>query len=303
MHNHSTPKIYSRSLTKSEAGKRPAGKEFKILFFFLFAFISFTLLSQENWKEEPISRLEMLKYDGLSAWGGIKKTYTRPLHWEEEDYLVAGAIIVGTGALYLVDEETTGWFRRQDNDIPGLVKDIGWYYGSPQNNYAINGGIYLYGLITRNEEIRKTGVLLISAASAAGIIQTFSKTIVGRARPRHEEGKGSFKPFSNEGKYHSFPSGHTILSFTTAYAIGKQFSNPFVKGGIYAVGMIAPVSRLWTGAHWFSDVALSMAISIVVVDVIDKYLEEEREYGVQRKDKISWSLQLTPGRVGITGTF
>lgn len=261
------------------------------------------MIAQEKGTEELPTRLELLKYDGLSALGGVKKTYTQPFHWEKEDYLVAGTIILGTGALYLFDEESTEWFYNQREDIPGVVKDFGWYYGSPQNNYAVNGAVYLYGLFTRNEEIRKTGVLLISAASAAGILQSFSKTITGRARPGTGEGKGSFKPFSSEGKYHSFPSGHTILSFTTAYAIGKQFDNPFVKGGIYALGMVAPVSRLWAGAHWFSDVALSVAISVVVVDVIDKYLDEERNYGDPRKDKISWNFQFGLGRAGIIGTF
>ncbi|MFD2519218.1 phosphatase PAP2 family protein [Salinimicrobium flavum] len=261
------------------------------------------MIAQEKGTEELPTRLELLKYDGLSALGGVKKTYTQPFHWEKDDYLVAGTIILGTGALYLFDEESTEWFYNQREDIPGVVKDFGWYYGSPQNNYAVNGAVYLYGLFTRNEEIRKTGVLLISAASAAGILQSFSKTITGRARPGTGEGKGSFKPFSSEGKYHSFPSGHTILSFTTAYAIGKQFDNPFVKGGIYALGMVAPVSRLWAGAHWFSDVALSVAISVVVVDVIDKYLDEERNYGDPRKDKISWNFQVGLGRAGIIGTF
>ncbi|MHA6278650.1 phosphatase PAP2 family protein [Salinimicrobium sp. CAU 1759] len=265
-------------------------------------FFSLGAIAQEQHHELP-TRWGLLKYDGLSAWGGVKKTYTQPLKWEKDDYLVAGTIILGTGALYLVDQESTDWFRRQEEDIPGIVKDFGWYYGSPQNNYAVNGAVYLVGLFTGKEKVRKTGVLLISSASAAGIIQTFSKTITGRARPRTGEGKGSFKPFSNEGKYHSFPSGHTILSFTTAYAIGKQFSNPFVKGGIYAVGMIAPVSRLWSGAHWFSDVALSMAISIVVVDVIDNYLDEDRNYEEPQKDKISWRFNVGLGRAGITGTF
>lgn len=259
--------------------------------------------AQEQKTSELPSRWELLKYDGLSALGGVRKTYTEPVNWKKEDYLLAGTIILGTSAIYLFDEESSDWFIHQQDDIPGMIKDFGWYYGSPQNNYAINGAIYLYGLFSRNEEIRKTGVLLISAASAAGIIQTFSKTITGRARPGAGEGSKNFKPFSKEGKYHSFPSGHTILSFTTAYAIGKQFNNPYVRGGIYALGMVSPISRLWAGAHWVSDIALSTAISIVVVDVIDKYLNEERNYERQRKADISWNFRMGYGRIGIIGRF
>lgn len=274
----------------------------KWLIFLVFLFSMGALAQKSNTGELP-SRLELLKYDGLSALGGVTYTYTQPLNWKKENFLLAGTIILGTGAVYLLDEESSDWFVNQQDDIPGIIKDFGWYYGSPQNNYAINGAIYLYGLFSRNEEIRKTGVLLISAASAAGIIQTFSKTITGRARPGAGEGSSTFRPFSKEGKYHSFPSGHTILSFTTAYAIGKQFENPFLKGGIYVLGMVSPISRLWAGAHWFSDIALSTAISIVVVDAIDKYLNQERDYGKRKKFDISWNFEMGPGRIGIVGRF
>ncbi len=275
-------------------------KKWLISLVFLF---SLGALAQEQNTDELPTRLELLKYDGLSALGGVTKTYTQPLNWKKENYLLAGTIILGTGAVFLLDKESSDWFINQQDDIPEIVKDFGWYYGSPQNNYGINGAIYLYGLFSRNEKIRKTGVLLISAASAAGIIQTFSKTITGRARPGTGEGSNSFKPFSKEGKYHSFPSGHTILSFTTAYAIGKQFSNPLVKGGIYALGMVSPISRLWAGAHWLSDIALSTAISIVVVDAIDSYLNKERDYGKQKEVTISWNFQMGPGQIGIVGRF
>lgn len=276
-----------------------------ILFSVFLAMISITSFAQETTKDSIPTTWQLLKYDGISAFKGLTTTYAKPLKWKKDDYLTASAIVLGTGAMFLIDEKSSQWFMDQEKDIPGLIKDVGWYYGSPQNNYAINGSVYLYGLFTKNEKIRKTGVLLISAASTAGLIQTFAKTGVGRARPGVEKGSSSFKPFSSEGEYHSFPSGHTILSFTTAYAIGKQFKNPFLKGGIYAIGMIAPVSRLWAGAHWLSDVGLSMAISVVVVDAIDNYLNKERDYGLSdsSKNKISWNFNVGMGKVGITGTF
>ncbi|SDS33069.1 phosphatase PAP2 family protein [Gramella sp. MAR_2010_147] len=246
---------------------------------------------------------ELMKYDGVSAFGGLKKAYTAPLSWQKDDYITAGAVVAGTAALYIFDEETSDYFREQGEDAPELVKDIGWYFGSPQNNYGLTGAVYLVGLFTKNEKIRKTGVLMISAASASGIIQSISKTVVGRARPSTEEGKNSFDPFSSEGAYHSFPSGHTILSFTTMYALSKQFENPFVKTGLIGVGLISPVTRLWSGAHWLTDVGLSLALSVAVVDSIDKYLNNERDYGKPDKNGISWKMHVGLGRVGLVGTF
>lgn len=263
-----------------------------------------SLIAQENAKNDSLpTTWELMKYDGASAFAGLKKAYTAPLNWQKDDFITAGAVVLGTAALYTFDEESSDYFRKQGEGAPQLVRDIGWYFGSPQNNYGLTGAVYLVGVFTKNEKIRKTGVLMISAATASGIIQSISKTAVGRARPTAEEGKNSFKPFSSEGQYHAFPSGHTILSFTTLYALSKQFKNPFIKAGLMGVGLISPVSRLWSGAHWLTDVGLSLALSVAVVDTIDKYLSTERNYEDADKNGISWKMHLGLGRVGIVGTF
>ncbi|MEX0995594.1 MAG: phosphatase PAP2 family protein [Flavobacteriaceae bacterium] len=275
----------------------------KINFILIFLALNSLMYTQNKQKDSLPTTWELLKYDGVSAFKGLTTTYKKPLGWQKDDFLIAGAIVVGTGALYIVDEETNRWFQNQDEDIPEILKDIGFYYGKPQYNYGLTGAVYLFGLLTKNDKIRKTGVLLISAATTAGLIQTVSKTAIGRARPGTGEGKGSFEYFSAEADFHSFPSGHTIISFTTAYAIGKQFKNPYIKAGIYGIGLISPISRLWAGAHWLTDVALSMAISILVVDSIDNYLNQERDYGNTNKNKISWKFQMGLGQIGVTGTF
>jgi len=244
-----------------------------------------------------------LKYDGLNILGGIKYSYLRPLDWQKKDYLTAGGVVLGTAAVFFIDEEANEFFTDQSSDIPKGIRDFGWYFGSPQNNYGITGGVYLFGLLTDNEKVRKTGVLMIASATSAGIIQSISKTIVGRARPSAGKGNHHFKPLANESSYRSFPSGHTILSFTTAYAIGKQFKNPWVKSGIYAVGMVAPVSRLWEGKHWLTDVGLSMALSVAVVDGIDNYLKKEKKYSYADKDKIRWNLNMGINSIGVIGSF
>lgn len=271
----------------------------------LVLFLSLGLTAQEKQTDSLPSLWELAKYDGVSAFNGLTTTYTKPLSWEKNDFLLAGAIVAGTGALFLIDEPANDWFMEQGEDVPTFIQDAAWYFGKPQYNYSLNGAIYLYGLFTRNEKVRKTGVLLISAASAAGLLQTISKTVTGRARPMTGVGSASFEPFSGEAGYHSFPSGHTILAVTTAYAIGKQFENPYLKYGIYALGMVTPVSRLWAGAHWLSDVGLSVVLSVLVVDAIDNYLNEERDYGIQdpTKTKITWDLNLGPGGIGIRGSF
>lgn len=252
---------------------------------------------------EKESIWQLMKYDGKTAFGGVKHAYTRPLHWKGDDFLTLGGIALGTYILYTFDEESSEYFIEQDDDIPEVVKDFGWYFGAPQNTYMLYGGIYGVGLLTRNEKIRHTGVLLIASATAAGFIQTISKNAFGRARPLTFEGRGSFKPFSSEGAYHSFPSGHAILSFTTAHAIARQFNSWWVKAPIYAAGMIAPASRLWAGSHWLTDVTLGIVLSVVIVDSIDNYIKDTNKYDLKKKKKISWRLNVGANRLGLIGTF
>lgn len=223
-------------------------------------------------------RYEVIKYDAVSAYNSVVKVFQSPLHFRQREFLKLGAICTGLIILFIYDLEISNWFRRKDKTALKILKDFGWYYGSPENHYAINFGFYLYGLLAGDSKLRQTGVLLFSSSAAAGILQTFSKKLIGRARPLRDEGKAIFEPFSNENSYYSFPSGHSILSFTTAYALATQFKNPLLKGSLLTFGSIAPVSRLWAGAHWITDAVASICISIPLVNLVKDYLEKKRSY-------------------------
>lgn len=249
-------------------------------------------------------RWQLFKYDMKHVFVGLGHSYARPLHWQGKDWATLGYTALGTGMLYLIDDETSKFARIQREGVPKSVRDYGSTIGNPTYNYALTGGIYITGLVAKNEKIRRTGVLMIASASAAGLLQQVAKSVVGRARPKSGKGKDTFDPFSSSRNFHSFPSGHAILAFTNAYAIGKQFKNPWLKAGIYTVGLIPGVSRIWDGQHWLSDVALGVAISIFTVESIDKYLNHKYKSDASRNNKlVSWNLNLGLRRVGITGNF
>lgn len=247
---------------------------------------------------------KMFLYDMGNIFAGMGHAYSRPAHWKKKQWTQFAATMAGTAALFLVDEPVHDFASRLEKDIPQVIQDYGWYYGSPQNNYAMTGAVYLTGLLTKNEKLRRTGVLLISSASAAGLLQQTSKYVFGRARPRSGDSPTTFDPFTSDKDYHSFPSGHMILAFTNAYAISKQFKNPWVKGGIIAIGSVPGLSRLWESAHWLSDVALSSVISIVIVESIDKYLDTKyNEKYNDRAKKVSWDLQFSKNKMGVVIRF
>ncbi len=267
--------------------------------FIVFSNIS---LAQEDSTAAKNRIWKQLAYDGKFTLQSIGNGFTQPLRWQKDDFITAGGIVVGTGILYLADNEAQSFFQNHQNDVPQVVKDVGWYFGSPQNFFMITAGIYGFGLITDNEKVRQTGVLIISSAVTSGIIQSISKTAVGRARPISGN-RDDFKPFDNTAGYHSFPSGHAILSFSMAHAIAKQFDNFWVKAGIYTAGSIAPISRLWANAHWLSDVGLGIALSIVVVDGMDNFMKKKNAYNYSEPHQINWQLKAGYGTIGFVGTF
>ncbi|TCK64800.1 PAP2 superfamily protein [Winogradskyella wandonensis] len=247
---------------------------------------------------------QLAKYDTKQTLKSVGHAFTQPLRWNGKDFTKLGILIGGTAAMTFADEPLQEFIQRQAGDFPRVVRDFGWYFGSPQNYFMANAGLYGFGLFTKNEKIRKTSVLIISSSITSGLIQTFTKNAIGRARPSREAGHLEFSSFANESSFRSFPSGHTVLSVTMAHAIAKQFENTWVKAGIYTIGAIPPISRLIDDAHWFTDIAFSTVLSIIVVDGIDKFLFEEKAYDYPQKQKtISWNLKFAPNQVGIVGTF
>lgn len=242
-----------------------------------------------------------LVIDGRQIINNMMHSYTSPFSWRKDNWVDVGGVVLGTVLVYSIDNDTSRYFTEHREKVPSVVRKFGDYFGGPQNNYGITSVLYLTGLFTKNDKIRDTGVLMISSATTAGLIQTLSKTLVGRARPGAGKGKFYFKPFSGQPDYRSFPSGHTVLVSTTMFSLAKQFSNPWIKAGIYTVGIITPLSRVWDGAHFFSDVFLSTVLSYFIVDGTYRYMQK---YDYRKKQKkISWRLNASPNMLGLNGTF
>ncbi len=246
-----------------------------------------------------------LTYDLGNIFKGVGNAYTQPLRWQKDDYLKLGGVTVGTLGFYLVDGEINRALTRNKEHVPSILLNYGFYAGKPLNNYAITGAVYLTGLISKNKKLRRTGVLLISSATATGLLQQFMKSGVGRARPATNFGKNHFKPFDPSSSYSSFPSGHGILTFTTAHIFAKQFKSKWVKAGFYTLGTIPGITRIIEDAHWASDVFLSWAMSYFIVKSIDRYLDSkyDERYNDGKPKKTELNLSFSGNRLGIQFVF
>lgn len=270
----------------------------------LICLLFYTSLTTSQETDTDKNLWQTFTYDLASMAGGVANAYTQPIRWKGKDWATFGAILGGSAILLSVDEPANAYFTNQSAGVPHFIKESAFRFGKPLVKYGISTGIYGIGLFSKNEKIRRTGVLLISSASASGMLLTLTKSLTGRARPYTGEGNMSFQFWDDRPSYHSFPSGHSVLSFTMAHVLAKQFDNMYIKSGIYALGLVTPISRMWANAHWLTDVAVGIALSVVIVDGIDNYLTRKERYSSTKKSsKISWDLRLGTGQIGIVGTF
>ncbi len=276
------------------------------LIVFLFFFFNITSGQTIPKSFDDQTTWQTFKYDMGSVIKGIGHAYSRPVHWKGKQWLNFAGLAAGTTLITFVDDEFDHWADGFRDNVSNSVLEFGGRYARPEGNYGLSSAVYFAGLFTKNEKLRRTGVLMVASTITGGVLQQLTVRVIGRARPLTGESASAFDPFLfKEVKgFDSFFSGHTVLSFTNAYAIAKQFENPWIKAGIYTVGMIPGFTRIVISKHWLSDVLLGTAMSILVVESIDKYLDNRynQKYNNNNK-KVNWALSFAPRKLGLTLSF
>ncbi|MCZ6901057.1 MAG: phosphatase PAP2 family protein [Bacteroidetes bacterium] len=249
----------------------------------------------------PLTLGQTLTEDFKDYYKGFGYVFSRPAHWKKKQLLTFGGVMAGTLLLTLADEPVYEFFRDNQGNFGNDLEKIGDFWGKPQFGYLFAGGIYALGLGIGREPMRKAGVSSITAITAAGLLQTITKIVVGRARPGQDKGNWFFSPFTNEAKFHSFPSGHTIVAMTTSFVIAKTVESKVVKGVFYTLGGLTAWSRVYKGAHWLSDVALSTAISYFTVETVFKFMDLRTE--LRKKKHGGTVFRLSPHPLGFTASL
>ena len=232
---------------------------------------------------------------------GVIHTYTRPLHWKGSDWLKFGAIVGGTTALTLADQPIRKAWSGVDHNILDQVNIVGYHYGKPYSAFLFSGGFYLTGLLFKNEWARETGIALGTSLVTAGLLEMGLKPLIGRARPSKEEGNYKMNFFNEEAGYHSFPSGHASMAFTISFVLAKRSESVPVKVFFYSLAGSTVVCRLYSDAHWISDVAFGGVIAWFCSEAaIDRLrVNKYRRPGKNTK----WDMTPYPGGLTLRATF
>ena len=219
--------------------------------------------------------------------------FTRPLHFDSEDWTNFALTTATMGSGFLLDNTMRKYSQQDHTNFKDDLFDIDQYYTT---SYAaiLTAGIYGYGLIDKNDRVRNVAVQLGESVFYAGVITVTLKTIVGRSRPYTERGHTSFHPFSVADDRVSFPSGHCRDCLTLAFAfstvMAHQVNNIFWKVGWFSAAGLVSYARMYHDQHWFSDVLIGGAIGYFTGRfVVNHPLNNKEEQLSESKNKPFYS--------------
>ena len=189
-----------------------------------------------------------------------KRIWTLPISLASGQNLApAGAVLGATAGLLAVDPyespyfRTTTTFHSFNNIFTGNATVIGTI-AAPISLYAV-------GLLRKDSKMEHTALLAGEAVADAELVTTVLKDTTKRVRPAAIPSTGNFSDtwFESGGSLlrgsGSFPSGHTIASFSVATVIARRYGNhrwvPYVA---YGMAALVGFSRLSLSAHFLSDV-------------------------------------------------
>jgi hypothetical protein len=87
-----------------------------------------------------------------------------------------------------------------------------------------------------NSDALETGVMGAVAMVNRTVVYTALQLITERQRPLQNLGKGNF--FQTSGLDDSFPSGHTIITWTAASTIAHEYPKPWVEWLTYGTATV-----------------------------------------------------------------
>lgn len=181
----------------------------------------------------------------------IQHVISAPARWDDDSWQQAGFWSLGIlGTAVLVDKPLQNEMRRHapNNNASILqVERLGAQY-----SVVVLGGFYIAG-IAGNEtssEVAQDG--LAASLIASGLISPAIKLVVGRSRPRNNQGIAHFQPFTDPNA--SFPSGHTTEAFALASVIAEHYDDRRIKYSAYTLAGMVGMARSYHDAHFASDI-------------------------------------------------
>ena len=239
---------------------------------FVLLFLLFPLNGKgEQWAVDTLEYAP-IKFNGdyfKRFWTDTRGVVTAPFHWDDQQWLKAGAVVGTTGLLFLADDAIRDF--SQDRRIDGLDKFSGqilepWGTNNIVKNYSFYamGAFMGYGLIANDPRSRNTAFLAFEAYALTFVYVQGIKRLAGRERPSSSLTTDPHE-WKGPGNGKSFPSGHTASVFAMAAVVAEQYKEvKWIPWFSYSFASLVGLSRIYENKHWSSDVFFGACLGTAV---------------------------------------
>jgi membrane-associated phospholipid phosphatase len=191
------------------------------------------------------------------------------------DPILLGAFMVGAATIGPFDRNIANEIREPEAQNSGTASHAAKafnFLGSP--GVLIAGvGMYGVGRIGHFDRVADLGLHTTEAIVVSAGITYVIKGLAGRERPSHAgiDDPDDFRfggGFASGGSS-SFPSGHATAAFATATLVTLEThrwspkSTWYVAPLMYGAASLVGVARLYSNAHWASDVVMGAGIGTI----------------------------------------
>ena len=198
--------------------------------------------------------------------------YTAPFHRSEMKWMI-GLPVVRAG-LIAIAKHATGAHPRKPSSASADISDVGLFATA-----GAVGALLIGGKTQRDSHAFETGVLGAEAMANSGVVYAVLQLIAERERPLQGTGQGHF--FQTSGLDNSFPSGHTIITWTAASTIAHEYPKPLVEWLAYATAAAVSVTRFTSLQHFPSVVVGSTLGYLIGRHIFTCSLQGRSQCGMQ----------------------
>jgi membrane-associated phospholipid phosphatase len=189
---------------------------------------------------------------GLHDQAGI---YTAPFHRSELKWVIGlPAVTLG---LIAIDKHASGAMSSSGTSVSTDISNVGLF-----GTAGAVGVLLLDGETRGDSHALETGVLGAEAMANSGVVYAALQLITERQRPLQGTGKGNF--FQTSGLDNSFPSGHSIITWTAASTIAHEYPKPWVEWVTYGTATAVSVTRFTSLQHFPSDVVVGSTLGYLI---------------------------------------
>jgi hypothetical protein len=228
--------------------------------------------------------------------------------WRKESIVPAAAIVLGTAALIVVDQQVVDGVQDFSSSIgvegtTQSTKLINWsvkagkvnlplpllvpqdlnsslyFYGDGFVHVTLAVGFWGYGLAANDYRARTTASQIAEALLTVGVATQVIKHITGRETPftaTQPGGKWQFFPNQKEYSRHvphydAYPTGHLATAMATVTIIADNYPEvKLIRPVGYTLMALCGYSMLNNGVHWISDYPLGIAIGYGLAKVVTR---------------------------------